>query len=83
MNIQTLTEFLGWCSLINIILLMLTFFMLTFAFKPISKIHSMFFNNRLDESYLYQAYFDWMAKYKMLIIFFNIVPYFVLKILVI
>lgn len=80
-NLHTITEFLGWCSILNIALLLLTFIMILVAFKPITKIHIALFNSSLTETYLMQAYFDWMAKYKILIIIFNIIPYFALKIM--
>ena len=36
----------------------------------------------LDKVYLQQAYFKYLAQYKIIIIIFNIVPYFALKIIV-
>ncbi len=78
-QLEVVREFLGWCSIINIGLLMFTAIFIIFAVDMISKIHSKLFN--LDKSSLPRLYFKWMAYYKILIIVFNIVPYFTLLIM--
>lgn len=78
MTIEIIREFLGWCSVINIGLLMFSSIFL-FVFRGVaSRVHSKMFN--LDENYLSQAYFQYLAQYKIAIIVFNIVPYFAIRI---
>ncbi|RLA78296.1 MAG: hypothetical protein DRG78_15495 [Epsilonproteobacteria bacterium] len=79
LTIEIITEFLGWCSVINIVILALSaIFIIVFNDTTI-KIHSKLFN--LDKIYLQQSYFKYLAQYKIIIIIFNIVPYFALKII--
>ena len=77
MTAETIRTFLGWCSVINIGLLMLSSIFIIVIRETISRIHGKMFN--LDEKYLSQAYFQFLAQYKIAIIVFNIVPYFALK----
>ena len=76
---EILIEFLGWSTVINIALLMLTGIAITLLRKPIAKIHTMF--SGLEEKELYKSYFNYIAFYKILIIVFNIVPYIALKLI--
>jgi hypothetical protein len=78
-TIETIREFLGWCAVINIGLLMLSSISLIAICGAVSRIHANMFN--LDEQYLSRAYFQFLAQYKIAIIVFNFVPYFVLKIM--
>ena len=78
-TIEIITEFLGWCSIINLGILMFTAVLLTVFNDAILKIHSKMFN--LTKEYLQQIYFKYLAQYKIIIIIFNIIPYFALKIM--
>jgi len=79
-TIETMIGFFAWCSIINIgILLLSAIFIIIFKDMAI-KIHTKMFD--LDKVYLQQAYFKYLAQYKIMIIIFNIVPYFALKIIV-
>ncbi|MDP8217836.1 MAG: hypothetical protein P9M03_03820 [Candidatus Theseobacter exili] len=78
-SIETIREFLGWCTLINIGLLILSSILIIAIRRTASRIHGKMFN--LDEKYLSQAYFQYLGQYKIAIIVFNIVPYFALKIM--
>ena len=77
-TIETITEFLGWCSIINIGMLLLSAVFILLFKNTVIKIHAKMFD--LDKVYLNQTYFKYLAQYKILIIVFNIVPYFALKI---
>ena len=78
-TIETMIEFLGWCSVINIgMLIFYSIFIIIFT-DTMVKIHTKMFD--LDKNYLTQAYFKYLAQYKIIIIIFNIVPYFALKIM--
>ncbi|NCO03345.1 MAG: hypothetical protein GW903_04060 [Alphaproteobacteria bacterium] len=77
MDMTTLTHFLGWCTLINIVIFLISTVMIT-LFKGLAMgLHKRLFN--VDESFLTQSYFNYLARYKLLIIVFNLVPYSVLR----
>ncbi len=79
MTIETIRTFLGWCTVINIGLLMLSSIFVIAIRGTASRIHGKMFN--LDEKYLSQAYFQFLAQYKIAIIVFTVVPYFALKVM--
>ncbi len=79
MTIETIREFFGWCAVINIGLLILSSILLIAVRGAALRIHGKMFN--LDEKYLSQAYFQFLAQYKIAIIVLNVVPYFALKIM--
>ncbi len=79
MTVEMVRAALGWCSVINIGFLMFSSILLIAIRGTASRIHAKIFN--LDEKYLSQAYFQFLAQYKIAIIVFNIVPYFVLKVM--
>lgn len=79
MTTEALTAFLGWASVVNIAVLMLSTVMLIAMRGVISKIHSRLFG--LDEKDLGRAYFQYLAQYKIAIIVLNIAPYIALKIM--
>ena len=79
MEITQLTTFLGWTTLINFGLITLTSIILI-AFKgSIVKIHSELFS--ISEKGLYEAYLNFLAQYKVLIIVLNLVPYLALRLM--
>ena len=78
-TIEVIREFLGWCSVINIGLLMLSSILIIAIRGPVSRIHAKMFD--LDESDVRHAYFQYLGQYKIAIIVFNIVPYFALRIM--
>ena len=79
MTIETLTELLGWVSIINIAILLFSTLALIAMRGVITKIHSSLFG--LDEKDLGRAYFQYLAQYKIAIIVLNITPYLALKII--
>lgn len=79
MTIEALTELLGWASVLNIAVLMLSTVTLIAMRGVISNIHSKLFG--LDEQDLGRAYFQYLAQYKIAIIVLNIAPYIALKII--
>ena len=78
-TLQTLTEFLGWASVINIGILFISSISLILMRDSIIRIHSKMF--RLDATHLSPAYFQYLAQYKIAIFIFNLVPYIALKIM--
>ena len=79
-SIETVREFLGWCSVINIAMLFLSTLMLTIMRGWIIKIHSSMAG--VSETDLPRIYLEFLGNYKMLIIILNIVPYIALRIMV-
>ncbi len=79
-SLETLTAFLGWCTVINIGLLMFAAVVLGLMRGPISQIHAKMLD--LNESDLSRAYFQYLAQYKIAILVLNLVPYVALKIIV-
>ena len=73
MTTEPLTEFLGWASVVNIVLLLLTTIMVIATGGTVSRIYSGLFG--LDEKDLGRAYFQYIALYKIAIIVFNVAPY--------
>ena len=77
MTTETLTELLGWASIINIAILLFSTVLLIAMRRTISKVHASLFG--LDEKDLGRAYFQYLAQYKIAIIVLNITPYIALK----
>ena len=78
-TIEAMREFFGWCSVINIGILILAMIKLVLFRGLISSIHAKMFN--LDESDLSRAYLQFLAQYKIAILVFSIIPYFALRIM--
>ena len=79
MNIETLTAFLGWCTLVNFILLVLATVILVLFKDFAAGIHSKLLG--LDKEELHREYFRYLANFKVMVVVFNLVPWFVLKFL--
>ena len=79
MTLETLTEFLGWVSVINIAFLLISGILVILMRGPISKIHSKIFG--LDQKDLGRAYFQYLAQYKIAMLVLSIAPYIALKIM--
>ena len=78
-DIDRLTEFFGWCSVINIAMLFMATLMLTSMRGFISGIHSKM--TGLGQSELSVVYFQYLANYKIAILMLNLVPYIALKLM--
>ncbi|GAA0859531.1 DUF6868 family protein [Aliiglaciecola litoralis] len=79
-SIDTLSTFLGWCSILNIGLLLFTFMAISVFRNFIISIHSKL--TGVNPSELPTLYFHYIGTYKLAIIVLNIVPYFALKLMV-
>lgn len=79
MTIDALVTFFGWCSVINIIFLTFTAVLILLLKNPLSQLHSKLLG--VDQTFVLQAYFNYMANYKIALLLLNIVPYFALKIM--
>jgi hypothetical protein len=80
MTMEEITALLGWTSVINIAVLLLSGLVVIAMRGRIAKIHSQLFG--LDEKDLGRAYFQYLAQYKIAIIVLSIAPYVALKIMV-
>ena len=79
MTVESLTELLGWASIINIAILLFSTLLLIAMRGAVTNLHSKLFG--LDEKDLGRAYFQYLAQYKIAIIMLNITPYIALKIM--
>ena len=78
-SIETLSVFLGWCTVINFGLLLLASIFLTAARGWVLQTHARMFG--LSEENLLRAYVQYLAIYKIAIFVLNLVPYIALKIM--
>ena len=78
-TVSTLTELLGWSSIINICMLIAASLAVMLMRDSMIKLHRKMFG--LDTTDLTRAYFQYIAQYKIAILVFNIVPYIALKIM--
>lgn len=76
MNVELLKLFLGWCTIINAALLVLTTLMVALAGGWIHGMHSKF--HRISRESFNIAMYYMVGIFKLLFIVFNLVPYIVL-----
>jgi len=79
MMVETLRIFFGWCIVINIGLFILSSILIISLRGIVSGLHSKIFN--LDQQFISQTFYQYLGVYKIILIVFNIVPYFALKIM--
>lgn len=78
-DLTLLTAFLGWCTLINFGVLLLSTLMVVVAGDWAKGIHGRMFG--IPTAQLDTLYFNYLAHYKLLFLVFNLVPYVALKLL--
>ena len=78
-SIDTVREFFGWCTVLNIGILVIATIFIAFARDTITAIHSKLF--KLSDADLSHAYFQFLGQYKLAIYVFNLVPYIALRIM--
>ena len=79
MNIETLTTFLGWCTVINLVIFLVAAIKIMVMRDWASKIHAKMF--RIDEESVRRMYFQFLAMYKIAFVVLNLVPYVALRIM--
>ncbi|NIW09548.1 MAG: hypothetical protein GWN33_02850 [Gammaproteobacteria bacterium] len=79
MQIEILRDLLAWCALINILLYLWWVLTFIYAHDWMFRFHSRWFN--LTQERFDSIHYAGIAFYKILIIFFNLIPYVVLRIL--
>ncbi len=77
MDIAQLTTFLGWCSIINIALLLAATVGLTAFRAKVLRIHSGLLG--MSREQLMPIYVNYLACFKVLVIVLNVVPWIALK----
>ena len=79
MTIEQLTTLLGWCSVINIGVLIFSALAVVALKDAIVKIHSSMFG--VDPTNLPSTYFQYLGNYKIAIIVLNLAPWISLKLM--
>lgn len=79
MDIESVRELLGWCTVINLGLFLFALLKLLAIRDWASKVHAKMF--QIDDVSVRQAYFQYLAYYKIAILVFNLVPYIALTIM--
>ncbi len=78
-DIQIVTSFLGWCTVINLGLLMFSAFILVVFNLQIKTLHSKLMV--IEPVGLNALYFNFLGNYKIAILILNLVPYCALKLM--
>lgn len=79
MSLDMLTSFLGWSTVINMVILAISVIMITALKQPIKKIHAKL--TGVSEEKLDEFYLSFLGYYKLAIIMLNFTPYCALKLL--
>ncbi len=78
-SLESLTAFFGWMSIINVGVLLFSTLMICFLSQVVTKLHTQLFG--LDSIDVKITYFQILGKYKIMILVFNVVPYFAFKLI--
>lgn len=78
-DLATLATFFGWCSVINIGLLLFSFIWITALRDTAKRIHTA--TMKVPEDQLDMVYFKFLAHYKLAIFVLNIAPWLALRIM--
>ena len=73
MDIQTLTRFFMWCTIINVAMLILSSIMLMLLADMVYRIHSKLFS--IPREAFNVAIYSFLGLFKIVVIVFNVVPY--------
>lgn len=79
MNIETLHNLLGWCLVINVGILFASTVSLSLLRGWASKTHAKMFD--LDEVWIRQSYFTYLANFKIAVIMLNLAPWIALNLM--
>ena len=78
-DVQVVTTFFGWCSIVNLGFYLFTVVALMGFRGPIKKIHSAV--SAVPDEKLDEIYFNYLGSFKMAVVVLNIAPYFALKLM--
>ena len=79
MNLEVLREFFGWCLMINLGIMVFSTVFLVLAGSWASNTHAKMFG--LEATWIRQAYFTYLANYKIAVIVLNLVPWIALNLI--
>lgn len=79
MNVEWLTTFLGWCTVINVIGLALATLMFMLMREFVTRLHSKMMG--VPQADMPIVYMQYLSNYKVAAIMFNLVPYIALRIM--
>ena len=79
MDIQTLTSFFMWCTILNVGLLVLSWLLCVCAGDWAWRIHNKWFS--ISRETFNVAIYSFLGLYKVLVIVFNVIPYVALLII--
>jgi len=79
MDIQTLSSFFMWCTILNACLLVFSFLMLAYAGDFVYRMHGKWFP--MPQERFNGVVYSFIGLYKILLIVFNLVPWIALEII--
>jgi hypothetical protein len=79
MDVQMLTRFFMWCTILNIVLLVLSFLILAFAGDFVYKIHGKWFP--MPRETFNVVLYSFLGIYKIIVFVFNVMPWAALAII--
>lgn len=79
MDLHLVTQFVGWMAVLNISYLLLATALIAILGDKLSVLHAKLF--KVNQDTLSEQYFEFLGKYKLMTLVFNIAPYFALKIM--
>ena len=77
-TIENLRILLGWCSVINMMILLVWFLAFVFARNLVFKMHTRWF--RISEERFDEIHYTMMGYYKLIVFVFNVIPYLAMRI---
>lgn len=78
-SLETLTAFLGWCTILNVGMLALQGIVVMGMRDTLTRLHAKMFG--VNEGDLPRLYFQYVAQYQMAMLVLNLAPYIALKII--
>ncbi len=78
-SLETLTSFLGWCTVLNLGMLAFTSILVMVMRDRMTKTHATMFG--VSEADLPRVYFQYMAQYQLATFVLNLAPYVALKLI--
>lgn len=79
MNLEILREFLGWCTVVNFGILLLSTAAVLGARKAVARLHGRMFG--MTEPDLTRIYLQYLSLYKVLVLALNFAPWLALRIM--
>jgi len=80
MKLELLKDFFMWCTIVNLIMFMISIILIVLIKNFASNMHAKWYGIKAEK--VKTAWYSVMAFYKIMIIIFNFVPYLVLEIMI-